>query len=278
MRLLIAGCGYVGTALAGRLAGRAEVFGLRRRWESPPDGLTPLEADLTDAASLRRLPGELDAVVYAVSPGERSDQAYRRAFVEGVSRLQDELARSSPALARFVFVSSTAVYGQTDGSFVDEESPTEPAHFSGQRLLEGEALVAAGPGRSCALRFGGIYGPGRTGLLERVRNGEATYPPGPPRYSNRIHRDDTAGSLAHLLDVPALPPVVLGVDHAPAELREVQAWLAERLGAPPPRPRAPSPGSRQATGNRRCCNDRLLGLGYRFRFPTYREGYADLLR
>lgn len=278
MRLLIAGCGYVGTALAAELAGRHEVFGLRRRWKAPPADLTPLEADLEDPGSLRRLPSGLDAVVYAVSPGERSDDAYRRAFVDGLRRLQDELARSSPGLARFLFVSSTAVYAQTDGEFVDEESPTEPEHFSGRRLLEGEALVGEGPGQGACLRFGGIYGPGRTGLLERVRRGEAFHPPGPPRYSNRIHRDDTAGSLAHLLAVPALPSVVLGVDHAPAELREVQLWLAERLGAPTPEARAPRPGSRMAAGNRRCCNDRLVALGYRFRFPSYREGYADLLR
>ncbi len=278
-RYLIAGCGYVGTALAVRwLAEGHEVLGLRRHWAEPPAGLATLSADLTDEDSLRVVPGDLDGVVYAVAPGERSDAAYARAFDDGLRHLQEVLDDRSPGLDRFVFVSSTAVFAQRDGSEVDEASPTEPTHFSGQRLLAGEGLTAEGPGRGSVVRFGGIYGPGRTGLLERVRRGQASYAPGPPRYTNRIHRDDTVGVLAHLVALEDPPDCLLAVDHEPAPEREVLEWLAEALSAPAPRPRSPAAGSRAALGNRRCLNDRLLATGYTFDFPSYREGYAGLLR
>ena len=276
-RVLIAGCGYVGGELAGRLVGEGhDVFGLRRGRAALPVGVERVAADLCEPASLAALPGELDAVVYAASPGERSDAAYEQIFVSGVRHLQDALDRGSPALERFLFVSSTAVYAQQDGSWVDEGSATEPAHFSGRRLLEGGRLTQAGPGGGAVLRLAGIYGPGRTGLLERVRRGEARYNPGPPHYTNRIHRDDAAGILHNLLVGASPPPCLIGVDSAPAPEREVQEWLADRLGAPPPRAAPPDPGGRKARGNRRCSNARLLARGYRLRFPSWREGYAAL--
>lgn len=274
-RVLIAGCGYVGGALADRLVGEGhEVFGLRRGGAALPAGVEHVTADLSLPESLAALPVKLDAVVYAASPGTRSDAAYQEIFVTGVLHLQEALDRSSPNLGRFVFVSSTAVYAQRDGSWVDEESATEPSHFSGRRLLEGERLVLAGPGHGSVLRLAGIYGPGRLGLLERVRRGEARYMPGPPHYTNRIHRDDAAGILHQLLEGAAPPRCLLGVDSAPAPEREVQEWLAQRLGAPVPRPAPPDPSGRKALGNRRCRNARLLARGYRLRFPTWREGYA----
>ncbi|MCP5069907.1 MAG: NAD-dependent epimerase/dehydratase family protein [bacterium] len=277
-RILIAGCGDLGGALATGLLGDGHrVFGLRRDEAPLPVGVERVIADLSVAASLAELPEAIDTVVYAASPGERTDRAYEATFVTGVRHLQQTLARSSPGLDRFLFVSSTAVYAQRDGGWVDEESLTEPVHFSGRRLLEGERLVHDGPGRGCALRLAGIYGPGRTGLLDRVRLGEARYAPGPPHYRNRIHRDDAAGILYHLATGPTPPDCLIGVDSAPVPEREVQEWLAIRLGAPPPRPAQPEPGTRGMAGNRRCSNARLLSRGYRFRFPTWREGYAALL-
>lgn len=274
-RVLIAGCGYLGGALAGRLIAEGhEVFGLCRGDSPLPAGVERVTADLSEPASLAALPGELDVVVYAASPDERSDAAYEEIYLTGVRHLQELLDRRSPALERFLFVSSTTVYAQQDGSWVDEESATEPSHFSGRRLLEAERLVRAGPGCGGVLRLAGIYGPGRTGLLERVRRGAARYMPGPSHYTNRIHRDDAAGILHHLLGGAPAPPCLLGVDSAPAPEREVQEWLAHRLGAPPPRPAPPDPGGRKALGNRRCSNTRLLARGYRLQFPSWREGYA----
>ena len=277
-RILIAGCGYVGGELAFRLAREGHaVFALRRKEGPLPTGVESVIADLSVPTSLAVVPEGLDAVVYAASPDERSDAVYEQTYVMGVRHLQEVLARRAVAAERFLFVSSTAVYAQRDGGWIDEASVTKPVHFSGRRLLEGEKLARSGPGRGCALRLGGIYGPGRTGLLDRVRRGEALYTSGPPRYTNRIHRDDAAGILHHLITGDEPPECLLGVDCAPASEREVQDWLARRLGAPAARP-APRPaGVRNPLANRRCSNALLLARGYRFQFPNWREGYEALL-
>ena len=268
LRVLVAGCGYVGSELARRLAGDGhEVWGLRRTPAELPAGVAPLVADVTDAASLD-LPADLDALVYAVSPGRRDEAAYRAAYVTG---LDNVLGAAGAAVPRVVFVSSTAVYGQDDGSVVDEDSPTEPTSFSGRILLEAEARAQAAGGT--VLRLAGIYGPGRTRLLDEVRAGTATYPPGDV-HSNRIHRDDCAGALAHLLSLPSPDPVYVGVDDDPAPRREVLTWLAERPDAPAPRE---APGGRSRGGDKRCSNARLRASGYGLAVPSYREGYAALL-
>jgi nucleoside-diphosphate-sugar epimerase len=124
------------------------------------------------------------------------------------------------------------------------------------------------------VRFGGIYGPGRASLIERVRSGEATYPATYRQYQNRIHRDDCAGVLAYLMSHGEPASLYLGVDDEPTEKRVVLSWLADRLGAPPPRAVAEAVSDR---GNKRCRNARLRRAGYRFRYPNFRAGYGALL-
>ncbi len=288
MRVLIAGCGYVGRALGRRLQSEDhEVLGLRRHPRG--DEGFPMQAlDLNGTWSSHDLPWLPDAVVYAVSAGETSETAYRAAYVQGPDRLLRELARATALarhpLRRFFFVSSTGVYGQQDGSWVDEDSATEPAGYTGRLLLEGEALVQSGPFAATTLRLGGIYGPGRTRLLESVREGRARWRGG--RFSNRIHRDDAAGALAWLVaaiespePVP-LAPVYLGVDDEPAELGEVMTWLAARLGVEPPlrtEKDADMDLASRRRSNKRCSNRLLRATGFELRYPSYREGYGALL-
>ncbi|MBW3619686.1 MAG: SDR family oxidoreductase [Actinobacteria bacterium] len=268
MRVLIAGCGYVGSELARRLVtADHDVWGLRRTASGMPEGVRALAGDVTDPATLD-LPGGMDTLVYAVSPGRRDETAYRAAYVDGLDHVLGALPTPP---ARVLFVSSTAVYGQEDGSVVDEDSATEPSSFSGRVLLEAEARTHAAGGT--VLRLAGIYGPDRTRLIDEVRAGEATYPPGDV-HTNRIHRDDCAGVLEHLLTLDAPAPTYVGVDDEPAPRREVLTWLAERLDAPPPRE---SPEPRSRGGDKRCSNARLRASGYELRFPTYREGYAAML-
>ena len=273
--VLIGGCGDVGTALGVRLARAGlAVWGLRRDPAGLPAPLIPVRADLTRPETLVHLPPEPDLVCYAAAADGFSEPAYRAAYVTGVGNLIAALA--GRPVRRFVFVSSTAVYAQADGEWVDEASPTEPAGFSGACLLEGERLVLHGPFPGVVLRLGGIYGPGRTRLIEAARRGEPCAHE-PPRYTNRIYRDDCAGALAHVLEMEAPEAVYLGVDHAPAPECEVMDWLADALGVPrPPRGDGRGRGSPQR-GNKRCRNGRLVASGYRFRYPTYREGYTALL-
>ncbi len=282
MRVLIAGCGDLGAALGVELAAAGDqVFGLRRHPEHLPPAIRPVAADLADPATLVTLPA-VDALVYAAAADRSTEDAYRRAYVDGVRNLLAAPSLRQQPPQRLVFVSSTAVYAQDDGEWIDESSPAEATHFRARWLLEGEALVrtaavSATGTVTTVLRLAGIYGPGRTRLLDLVRAGRATYPPGPPRYANRIHRDDAAGALAHLLRLPQPAPLYLGVDDAPVDLAEVFTYLAVELGAPLPQiASAPAEGAPERA-SKRCSNALLRAAAYRFRFPTYREGYGALL-
>jgi nucleoside-diphosphate-sugar epimerase len=272
-RILIAGCGYVGRALGVRVAREgAEIWGLRRSAQATElAGIRPIAADLTDPATLRDLPGDLDAVVYAASAGVSTPEAYEAAYLRGLKNLLDVVAPR-----RLVFVSSTAVYGDRQGAWTDEETPAEPDHFSGRILLEAERLTLESPAQAVVLRLGGIYGPGRERLIREVAEGRATRP-AEPLYTNRIHRDDAAGAIAHLLALDRPEPVYLGVDSEPADLGAIYAWIAARLGRPEPPPAAAPGEGRLARGSKRCSNARLIAAGYRFAYPTFREGYGELV-
>ena len=273
-RILIAGCGYVGTALAGTLVADSHtVWGLRRHWPSAPSGVRPIEADLSIPATLAGLPADPDFVFYLASPGGTEDPLYRVTYVDGLRNLLEALKARGCRPRRVLFVSSTAVYGQTDGAWVDESSPTEPSHFSGARLLEAEGVLRDGPFAATAVRFGGIYGPRRTGLIDRIRTGRAHYREG--RYTNRIHRDDCVGVLRHLMARDRLESLYLGVDCEPAEEGLLHRWLAGAMGSLAPRPADSDTATPR--GNKRCSNERLLRSGYAFLYPTFREGYAALI-
>jgi nucleoside-diphosphate-sugar epimerase len=277
--ILIAGCGYVGTALGLRLTAAGHVvWGIRRSAEGLPSGIRHVAADLTIPETLRELPPALDVVFYTAAPNGPDEAAYRAIYVDGLRYVLEALVRQHQSPQRVLLTSSTAVYAQSDGEWVDETSPTEPQHFTGRRVLEGERVLLDGPFPATVLRLGGIYGPGRTSLIERVRQGLATCRDGPPLYTNRIHRDDCAGALHHLMTLSQPDSRYIGVDHEPADYCDVLRWLAAQLGAPPPRVEASSgTDTRRHRTNKRCRHDKLIASGYVFRYPTFREGYAALL-
>ncbi len=273
-RILIAGCGRIGTRLGLHLAGQAmTVYGLRRSAHPLPPGINPIRANLTNDPDLaQKLPEALDCVYVILTPDQYHDDGYRRSYVDGSARLIEALSASNNANCRVIFVSSTGVYGQSDGQWVDEDSPTQPTRFSGQRLLEAEAIVASHAGTSLSVRFGGIYGPGREALLRRVRNGGRCQA-NPPLYTNRIHEDDCVHILAHLGALPDPQAVYIGVDNAPASQCEVMDWLANQLALPAVERINGEIGS----GGKRCRNRRLLASGYVLRYPDYKVGYSALL-
>jgi nucleoside-diphosphate-sugar epimerase len=276
-RVLIAGCGYVGEALAERLVGEGHVvWTLRRSATAPPRGATGIRADLTDVDALRGLPAGLEYVVYTAAADATDDRSYRSAYVDGLRYLL--AAIDDQPIRRIVFSSSTGVYAQSRGEWVDEDSPTEPIHFSGKRLLEGERVLTVSRFPATVVRFAGIYGPGRARLVERVRRGEALLPGAGLVYANRIHRDDCAGVLRHVMMLERADPLYVAADEEPAEIAAVIGWIAERLGVPLPNvdPRAQGGRYGRAT-NKRVRSARLLASGYRFRYPTFREGYAALI-
>lgn len=276
-RVLIAGCGYVGEALGKLLlADDHEVWGLRRNPRSLPAGIESIAADLAQPEGLTDLPGGIDFVFYLVSPSGSEDALYRHAYVDGLRGLIGALHRDGQR-PRLLFSSSTAVYRQHDGEWVDESSEAAPDHWSGKRLLEGEQIALQALPSAAVVRFGGIYGPRRTQLIDRVRSGRAVFRAAPPQYTNRIHRDDCAGALRHLMELENRDSIYLAVDNEPAEERAVLLWLAGVMGSPEPREAGKPEVSKRPRGNKRCRNARLVQSGYTFRYPTFREGYSAVL-
>ena len=233
-RVLIAGCGDVGGALGADLAAAGhDVWGIRRNVSALPEGIEPLAADLAGALDSLALPAELDLVFYTAAPDQRNESAYRRIYVDGLRRILELLQQEGQSPRRVFFTSSTAVYGQRDGEWVDESSPTEPASFSGRLLLEAERVLSAAPWPSTCVRLAGIYGPGRLRLVRLARDG-APVRKSPPVYTNRIHRDDCAGLLHFLARLERPESLYLGVDDRPAPRAEVLAWIRRRMGLPEP--------------------------------------------
>jgi len=277
-RILIAGCGYLGSALGVELAREGhEVWGLRRGAWQAPAGIRPLQADLTRTDSLSALPEGIDTVFYTAAAGSRDPVHYREVYLDGVGNLVRALAELGERPRRFLYTSSTSVYAQHRGEWVDEESVTRPTRETSEIVLLGERLLRSSGEGSVVLRLGGLYGPQRTGLVERVRRGEARLRPGPRHYTNRIHRDDAVAALLHLMELTEPAPIYLGVDSEPSDEAEVYRWLAQRLAVEPPQPAGPDEAPRTRAGSKRCSNERLRATGFHFRYPSYREGYEALL-
>src|SRR5690606_32779806 len=231
-RILIAGYGRMGAALGKRLASEGcLVWGLSRSLPAQFSLVRFIQADLLNVASLSSLPTPLDYVFYLASCDSSELTAYRRAYVDGLQNLLDALERVRANVIRLFFSSSTGVYGQKEGEWVDESSIAAPDYPEGEILLEGERLVITGPVSGTVVRFGGIYGPERNRLLEQVTAGEAvcSYE---ARYTNHIHVDDCAGILRHLMTMEDPEPVYLAVDREPVERCEFLRWVAQQMDAP----------------------------------------------
>jgi nucleoside-diphosphate-sugar epimerase len=268
--VLVAGAGDVGTRVAAQLvADGYRVFALRRGEAPGGDGIHWLRGDLTRPETLRDLPA-VDAAIYAAAPDARDEAAYRALYVDGLRHLVEALPVRP---RRTVFVSSSAVYGDHGGGWVDETTPVAPAAFSGRTMRDAEQWLAAQPGEGISLRLAGLYGPGRTQLFDRLREGQARVPRGQGVYANRIHVDDAAAVLALLLTLPEPAPVYVGVDDTPLPIDVLYDHLATRLGVPLP---ADGPGP-AGIGNKRLSNALLHASGFRCRWPDARAGYAALL-
>ncbi|NWA07261.1 SDR family oxidoreductase [Pseudomonas gingeri] len=276
--VLIAGCGDVGSRLATQLlAGGWQVHGLRRSISRLPEGVLGVAGDLFVEQRPTGWPGgALDYLVYCAAATDHDEAGYRAAYVEGLRHVLSWLGQSGQRPRRLLFVSSSSVYVQQQGEWVDETSPTEAEGYSGRLMLEAEQLALDSGIPASRVRLTGIYGPGREWLLTQVRRGYRVAVE-PPLYGNRIHVDDAAGLLAFLLEADRAGKVLedcyIGVDDAPAPLAEVVGWLREYLGVT----EWDTESSVRRTGSKRCSNARARALGWVPRYASYREGYAAIL-
>lgn len=277
-KVLIVGCGDVGTRLASLLIQKGHtVVGLRRKPPKNTQGKIPyFSADITSVESLATLDTDFDQVFYAIAPDRRDETHYRDIYETGLSHLFKHFSNNTHK-PHWIFVSSAAVYGVTNGAWVDESTPVQPRNPIASLLLEAEKRVLAQDPNHIIVRFSGIYGEGRERLLRIAHNGTPVQSD-PPYYSNGIHQSDCAGVLAFLLEKrlsgTALDSCYLASDDAPTPIMEVVSWLAQKLseGHAVAKPKDVNDGR-----NKRCDNGRLKSLGYQFKYPSYREGYLPLL-
>lgn len=274
-KILLVSCGDIGLRLAARLPADAyQVSALRRNISALPEMIKGIQWDLNETHGLAEALEGFDFVVITPVPNTRDEAGYRQAYEKNIAALVRAFESHSRQPELVILVSSSRVYHQTRGEWVDESSPCEPQEFRGRSLLAGEEVLGNSSLPHCIVRFSGIYGPGREHLLRQVRAGAPS--PADANYSNRIHSEDCAGVLAHIIATKEqgqpLERLYLASDCEPVLLGELKQWLADGLGLV-----YPTLSSASAASGRRCNNRRLLDSGYRFIYPTFREGYASLL-
>ncbi|MFZ2405265.1 MAG: SDR family oxidoreductase [Methylobacter sp.] len=271
-KILIVGCGAIGSELAGVLSAKGhDVTGLKRKPPlSAPGSIRYVAADISSPADLANLDGDFTEAFFIVSPDGRTEQSYRAVYETGLDNLLAKLPD-----ARWLLVSSTSVYGQTHGEWVDEDSIAEPGNIASRLIRQAEQKLTELNPANIVVRFSGIYGPGREYLLRQAMQTPAIQKT-PPYFTNRIHQRDCVGVLAFLLEQrlagKALAQCYLASDDDPAPMWDVVSWLAECLHCPPPTIKNADDGM-----NKRCSNARLKALGYQFQYPGYKDGYLELI-
>jgi len=287
MRVLIVGCGYVGFKLGSDLARQGhQVLGVSRTLRNAPAltavGIVPIGIDVSVQENCANLPRDCDWVVLCVSTRGGGVSEYERTYLQSTRNLVQYMAATPPS--RFVYISSTSVYGQTDGSSVDETSPTSPGAPTAKVLLRTEALLCRAVAEcgfpAIVLRVGAIYGPQRTYWIERIQTGLGEPDLRSNRILNMIHRDDVAGGIVAAFERGKPGQIYNAVDDAPVSQADFLQWLSHKLGKPAAdvtdlAMRFENPG---VAANKRVSNRKLKEeLGYRFKFPTFREGYLSIL-
>ena len=267
-RILIAGCGYVGQATADLFhAAGWDVEG----WTASEESRAALSAkpypscqvDISNCDQVAERPGTFDAVIHCASSRGGGVEFYRQIYLDGARNLLDRFAET-----KLLFTSSTSVYAQCDGSWVTEESETQPVRDTALVLLETEKLVLER--RGTVARLAGIYGPGRSALLSKFLAGTAIIDPESDRFVNQVHRHDIASAIFFLLTRETQETQIYNVvDDQPMLQTECYRWLAQRLDRPLP-PIGKSTGQRKrGSSNKRVSNAKLRSLGWTPRYPTF---------
>ncbi len=274
-KVLIVGCGDLGTAIAIRLQPNNEVIGLRQSNRQLPLGMQTIQADVTQPDTLNLLEKlSPNIIIYCVATSAQTDENYQAHYVEG---LKNVLAtqRQNKALQHVFFVSSTRVYGQKTDELLDENTPAIPADFGGERLLEAEKLLKKQAYKATSIRLSGIYGKGRLYLVNTAK--DTSKWPAENNWSNRIHRDDAAEFITYLVEKVTKNQQVADcyvvTDDIPTQQYEVLTWLAKQQNIDTSNIKVPV-----AQGGKRLNNRRMRDTGFQLQYPNYQAGYSDILK
>jgi nucleoside-diphosphate-sugar epimerase len=292
--ILMIGHGSLGRPLALALSHHYPVSCLVRSTPEQSDRYPYrfIKADLAQPDTLQFLQHQtFDLIVVVISPSAYRDEDYFKTYVQGMQHLVSPLQANPVKPQRLLFVSSTSVYHQNDGEWVDEGSPTQPSSFSGQRLLEAENLLYHSGLPTTCIRFSGIYGGNRTRLLQQALSSPeiSSLPEDNAPLTNRIHETDCLGVLTHLVNLQMrnapLQSLYLASDCQPATLNEVKAFIQQaaiQKGLAQHENVCFSASEKgissvRRAGSKRCNNQRLLDSGYHFQFPDFKAGYQQMI-
>ena len=275
MKVLFIGCGDIAQRTAKGLSKKYDCFGLRRNPEKLATEITPITADASNFQQLLSVAsGGFDIWVATLTPAEFTRQAYQQSYLAVAQAMAQTVNALQQAPKLIIWVSSTSVYGDNNGDWVDETTKPNPVTFSGEILLQAEQIIQNLPCSSTVVRFSGVYGPGRTRLLSQVQAGKGR-PKLPEQWSNRIHADDCGAVLAHLVELfeanNPIEPIYLASDCKPVTQYDIRQWLAQKLDV------SLIAEAVKLGSIRRCSNRLLLDTGFEFNYPSYKEGYAALI-
>jgi nucleoside-diphosphate-sugar epimerase len=269
--ILIAGLGKLGGKLAARMVEAGHQVSGIRRGDAGPDGVDLYPQDLLEG-SVVLPPDPLDLVYIVLTPDQRDEAGYRRAFLEAPSKLLHALMASQP-MPPVIFVSSTAVYGDGEGD-VDEYTSPRPDRFNGRVLLAAEEEIST-RAMTTVVRFSGIYGPESSRPGRKVEEIAAGAAPPRPKWSNRIHRRDAAALLHHLgegwLSGEMQPSLVVGTDSEPTNNRAVLNWLGEQRGEPLDLPEGVPQGKKVRSRY-------IEESDFELQYPDFRSGYGEIVK
>ena len=267
-RILIAGCGYVGEATADLFHSAGwNVEG----WVHSKDSASRLSAkpysvhaiDLSQSVDVAKHAGAFDAVIHCASSHGGDAEAYRQIYLNGAHHLLETFPE-----AKILFTGSTSVYAQRHGSWVTEESETQPLRETSRILLEVENLILERGGT--VTRVAGIYGPRRSALLTKFLSGTATIDPDEDRFINQVHRDDIASALFLLLNRKQWAAQIYNiVDNQPLLQSDCYRWLAQKLNRPLPLTRKSEQPRKRGDTSKRVSNTKLHQLGWTPDYPTF---------
>jgi nucleoside-diphosphate-sugar epimerase len=273
-KILIIGCGDLGTAIAQNLQQNHTVTGLRRSQIALPNGIQTLFADVTQADSLHILNDlQPNIIIYCVSAGGATDAQYQASYVQGLKNVL--VTQSNNAQLQHVFfVSSTRVYGQITDEILDENMPAIPADFGGERLLEAENSLKILACKSTSMRLSGIYGAGRLYLVNMAQDPNRW--PESNSWSNRIHRDDAANFIAFIVNKSCnnepVKDCYIVTDDLPTLQYDVLTWLAKQQKIDVSAVKTPP-----MQGGKRLSNRGMRATGFQLQYPNYQLGYSKIL-
>lgn len=270
--ILIVGCGDLGGTVASALSQDLAVVGLSRSAKSIAN-VQMIQADVTDPQSLQPLIALKPRVIlYCVAAGGRTDAQYKAQYVDGLRNVL-VTQQNNVQLSYVMFVSSTRVYGQPTDALLDESMPAVPTDFGGERLRQAELLLDALDCDTTVLRLSGIYGPGRLRMIKLAQQPDAW--PEHNHWSNRIHRDDAAAFIQHLLGLhlsgQSVAPCYIVTDSQPTKQYDVITWIATKMGIEPPR------DVPVLLGGKRLNNQKMLETGFKLQYADFKVGYQALL-